>query len=318
MALKDSFINLNKALRTTLENVPAVVDTLERGFSKIGEDISTSADVKKATNNFETINGGLLSECKVTLSPIQDLSHGDPSPDNICPISGHTQVEVDVSDGQTIQEQVTVNLGGTYYSGTLDVVSGVFTPDTASVDLGTLTWGAQSTSVTGKNRFRTGDISSVDKKPSANNVVAEIISSNYKAITAENTYSLNDEGVSLDTTGAILIYDSTKETLTAEQFKTAMSGVQLVYKLATPTPIQLSPTMVKALVGENQLDTPLDRQEIAEVEYKEIFTYSDVEIAIDNAIASVYPEAPAADGSYVLTLVKDGTSITRSWVSTEP
>lgn len=37
MALKDSFINLNKALRTTLQNVPAVVDTLIRGFDEIGD-----------------------------------------------------------------------------------------------------------------------------------------------------------------------------------------------------------------------------------------------------------------------------------------
>ena len=37
MALKDSFINLNKALRTTLQNVPAVVDTLIRGFYEIGD-----------------------------------------------------------------------------------------------------------------------------------------------------------------------------------------------------------------------------------------------------------------------------------------
>ena len=37
MALKDSFTNLNKALRTTLQNVPAVVDTLIRGFDEIGD-----------------------------------------------------------------------------------------------------------------------------------------------------------------------------------------------------------------------------------------------------------------------------------------
>ena len=37
MALKDSFINLNKALRTTLQNVPAVVDTLIKGFDEIGD-----------------------------------------------------------------------------------------------------------------------------------------------------------------------------------------------------------------------------------------------------------------------------------------
>lgn len=393
MALKESILNLNTALRTTLQNVPAVVDTLVRGFDEIGEDVSTGADVKKTANSFTTINGGLLSECKVALSPNQDL-HGYDNPwvggagknklgymcsceangvnftydqttgavsitgtataqaiqdvgtnyanyskidagtykitgatdgyigkmqvwgvnnsgteltptidvttdnteitmpeqgyifaryviyntrtvdvvfypmirlssvaddsfapySNICPISGHTQVDVDVSDGQTTQEQVTVNLGGTYYSGTLDVVSGEFTVDSAFI-------------------------------------------ASYNGETLPSTW-ISDRDVyavgTIPTTGA-----------------------EVCYKLATPQSIQLSPTMVKALVDDNNLTAPLDGQEIEEVEYKEIFTYSDVEKAIDNAIASVYPEAPASDGSYVLTLVKDGTSITRSWVSTE-
>ena len=37
MALKESILNLNTALRTTLQNVPAVVDTLVRGFDEIGD-----------------------------------------------------------------------------------------------------------------------------------------------------------------------------------------------------------------------------------------------------------------------------------------
>lgn len=47
MALKDSFINLNKALRTTLQNVPAVVDTLIRGFDEV-------ADVAEAEGTYST------------------------------------------------------------------------------------------------------------------------------------------------------------------------------------------------------------------------------------------------------------------------
>ena len=47
MALKDSFINLNKALRTTLQNVPAVVDTLIRGFDELG-------DAAEAQNTYST------------------------------------------------------------------------------------------------------------------------------------------------------------------------------------------------------------------------------------------------------------------------
>ena len=44
MALKDSFTNLNKALRTTLQNVPAVVDTLIRGFDEIGDAVEVQTN----------------------------------------------------------------------------------------------------------------------------------------------------------------------------------------------------------------------------------------------------------------------------------
>lgn len=37
MALKDNILNLNTALRTTLQNVPAVVDTLIRGLDKVAD-----------------------------------------------------------------------------------------------------------------------------------------------------------------------------------------------------------------------------------------------------------------------------------------
>lgn len=55
MALKDSFINLNKALRTTLQNVPAVVDTLIRGFDEIGDaadELSTYSTTEKAVGTW--------------------------------------------------------------------------------------------------------------------------------------------------------------------------------------------------------------------------------------------------------------------------
>lgn len=190
---------------------------------------------------------------------------------NICPITGHTQVDVDVSDGQATQEQVTVNLGGTYYSGTLDVVSGVFTPDTAeliydgSVDEG---WSIQNV-VDGNTLF----ISTVN-----------IPLPNYSTKYQSSVSNPNTAGSSTSTAGTY-IYNSTLRVRvtpdvasTVSDFTTWLSNnpLQVVYELATPTPIQLSPTMVKALVGENHLSAPLDGQEITESEYKQMFTFDDV------------------------------------------
>ena len=41
--------------------------------------------------------------------------------------------------------------------------------------------------------------------------------------------------------------------MTGEEFKSAMSGVQLCYELATPQTYQLTPTEVAMLLGENNL-----------------------------------------------------------------
>ena len=39
--------------------------------------------------------------------------------------------------------------------------------------------------------------------------------------------------------------------MTGDEFKSAMSGVQLCYELATPLTYQLTPQTVTALVGQN-------------------------------------------------------------------
>lgn len=109
--------------------------------------------------------------------------------------------------------QITVNLGGTYYSGTLDVVSGELTVDSAFI-------------------------------------------ASYNGETLPSTWISDRDVYAVGTTPT--------------------TGAEVCYKLATPTPIQLSPTMVKALVGENHLDAPLDGQEITESKYKQAFTFDDV------------------------------------------
>ena len=71
MALKDSFINLNKALRTTLQNVPAVVDTLIRGFDEIGD--AADAQTTYSTDEHEVgtwINGEKLYRQVISLGEL--------------------------------------------------------------------------------------------------------------------------------------------------------------------------------------------------------------------------------------------------------
>ena len=188
---------------------------------------------------------------------------------NICPISGHTQVDVDVSDGQTTQEQITVNLGGTYYSGTLDVVSGVLTVDKVGKDITTLA-NFRYSSPYGAfiGDFSDSKIGSMDFSSSAYGV-------GYIITNASDCLAAPDGKIYRQSNNTqFFIKDARFTDVTS--FVSALSGQTLCYELATPQTIQLSPTMVKALVGENHLSAPLEGQEITESKYKQMFTFDDV------------------------------------------
>ena len=140
----------------------------------------------------------------------------------------------------------TTSLGQTVYGGTLDVVSGVLTLTKGFVDLGSLNWTLR-TQWTPGNRFLSNEIS--NKKAGSYNILC-------------SQYKLMQERVSITDTGQIAPANNTnsKDMVVrddrysdATAFKNAVSGVQLVYELATPTEIQLTPTQVTTLLGNNNI-----------------------------------------------------------------
>ena len=144
----------------------------------------------------------------------------------------------------------TINLGGTIYGGTLDVTSGkmVMVVDRASVDLGSLDW----VSVT-QDRFASASLRSLAKKPESLYTAFNGISSIYVAASNNDVYShASDNIMSINDNGDVMIYSSVYAVYTAEQFKAAMSGVQLVYELAEPFTVQLTTTQqIQLLDGYN-------------------------------------------------------------------
>ena len=145
----------------------------------------------------------------------------------------------------------TINLGDTIYGGTLDVTSGklVMVVDRASVDLGSLTWTRFSTGTTNKYRFQ-APLTNV--KPSGGNTgVADLMSSDYISVSPNDTYACVDGVAAHATNESILVYDEAHSSETADVFTTSISGVQLVYELATPVTIQLTPQQIQLLDGYN-------------------------------------------------------------------
>jgi len=190
--------------------------------------------------------------------------------ENICPFSGHTQVDVDVSDGQTTQEQVTVNLGGTYYSGILDIVSGVFVVD--KVKAVTPTRGALDSS----GKLYTINFSSgiVHEYIDINIATPYVMCSHLDVDSLAGARETQRKCICQYARTAYIGGYVGEETELDNML--ASADFSIVFELATPLTIQLTPQQVQALVGENHLSTPLDGQEITEVKYKKMFTFDDV------------------------------------------
>lgn len=140
--------------------------------------------------------------------------------------------------------QYTIQLGQTIYGGTLDVTTGVLTVDRGYADLGDYSWTKDTSTVAGKTLFRTSILTGAKSKFTA-------ICSNYPFV---GSYSnLTDKSCSFIYDTRLAIEDSAYSSGDASAFKTAMSGVQLVYELATPITIQLTPTEVTTLLGQNNV-----------------------------------------------------------------
>lgn len=178
--------------------------------------------------------------------------------ENICPITGYTELNIFQSNGSTTtpDETYTQSLGATYYGGTYDFATGKLTIDKGYVDLGSLTW----TPNTAGSHKRFGTTATNVKPASANNKKANIICSQYRNDTFEVAYSGNHNGViAISNNGSINVVDYNCDSLDGSQFKTAVNGVQLVYELATPTETTLTPTQISALVGDNVMWTDGDK-----------------------------------------------------------
>ena len=193
----------------------------------------------------EPVRNKLLS-LLVSMEPIQSGA-GDPSPDNVRPISGRTGLTIYVSPTPNAADATTYAVdwtdeAGTVYGGTLDVVTGVLTVDKVQKLISELSWSKFSVSQGTLFRAAVSDM-----KTAISNVKADIICSAYPVVSqtnrAENTLSAN--GTSVD------IIDS--DFADAASFVAAMGSQMLVYELATPLTYQLTAQDIITLVGYNYI-----------------------------------------------------------------
>lgn len=201
-----------------------------------GGEVSESGE----TVTFESMTEADVTELTVGIEPVQDLSNGDPSPTNICPITGHDEVTVNFGAEQgTADNTYTTSLGQTVYGGTLDLVSGVLTVDKAMVDMGSLSWN-ENGAISGGKQYATV-IS--DKKVGETNFICSAFAASYPT-----------------TTLGYICGRATTKTVAANSplttladFVASVTGQTIVYELETPQTYTLTAQQIKTLVGTNNV-----------------------------------------------------------------
>jgi hypothetical protein len=193
-----------------------------------------------------------MPKLEVGIEPVQEGS-GDPSPTNIRPISGWDEVNVTVADDTTdptTENVYTLDLDGTRYGGKVDLVSGVMTVDRASIKLSDLIWTKQNTA---NNNWRFKSSQSIQniKIPTGAAYKIDNLCSVYRNVTANETWTADDTGIAINADASLFICDLNQADTTA--LGVVIANQTIVYELATPITIQLSPTVVKSLRGMNNV-----------------------------------------------------------------
>lgn len=128
---------------------------------------------------------------------------------------------------------------GTVYGGYVDVTNGKLVVDRAKVDLGTLTWTYQSST----NLFYSGAFT-----PMKANSTKGLVSNGYVLVGSQTETRNTDKSIAKDPNGRLYAHDSAYST--SASFQSAISGIDLVYELATPVEYDLDPQEILMLGGD--------------------------------------------------------------------
>ena len=234
-----------------------VFQVMPQRFLKTGENWTTvSSSSSEISGNPVSISNpsGLtaLTGLSVDIQPVQS-GEGDPSPTNIRPITGHTSATVTRTvDGSATD--YTIDLNGTRYGGTLDVLTGVLTVTHVSELLdGTKTYkynGAWDAYPTCEVRYTP---TAGTKKGGRINVISD----SYPSINNQ------PQGIPCihggDSVG--YVYINTSNEITSDATAKTYFGnhpTRIVYELAAPQTVQLTAQQVSLLTGTNIISTDMN------------------------------------------------------------
>ena len=208
--------------------------------------------------------------------------------------------------------------GKVAYDGDQYAPDGTVTRRYGIVDLGTLTWIAGEIPG-GVYRMQTSGLSGQFKAPASNRVAPTFMCAKYQAETADRVY-LGNTGITGVATGiGVYVYDPNYNTAgSSAAFKAAMSGVYLVYELATPTTETAAPYQEIQIAGSTEeflppeTDTraaavPVGSVSLYQTNLREgLETLLDTDLAHAESIAPVQGNTASANIAEGELLMRDG------------
>jgi hypothetical protein len=160
----------------------------------------------------------------------------------VCPISGYDEVSAVVSptttasDGQTY----TADLPQTVYGGAVDLVSGEMVVDRAMVELEYLDW-SDSTST----RYISKTVPGMVAVPSST-TLPNMMAERYRVVKWSDGLANNHDAIAVSNNDQARLY------LYKDADTQSPTG-KIVYELATPQTIQLTPQEIRTLLGTNNV-----------------------------------------------------------------
>jgi hypothetical protein len=226
----------------TADETSRLYGSVSYGFSRVAIRDDTYTDAA----SFKTAMSGVYLVYELATTTTEQA---DPFEENQAIVSNGIEEYIVTEQGDV---EMPVGHDSTYYTtaiygGTVDMAKGVLTITHKVVDLGDLNYTKE---ITNWYTFFTQTIKN-DVLFDANK--ATIMLTTYNGISQASTTSSGDNYAWVNPQGIVCIKDTSQASLTAEQFKERVDGLMLVYELATPIEISLTPQQMQTLSGQNNI-----------------------------------------------------------------
>ena len=249
---------------------PTIDDALsDSSENPVQNKIITGALNKKAGGIIATATGAVASfadgadglpvhDLTIAIDPVQS---GDPSPENILPITGWTGAHIYHDDEYDAEADPALTISwqdeaGTVYGGTLDVTSGVLTATWTKQALGRTGW---TIATNGNSRRYLRNFSGMGiPEPDTSNLDAlcthfERVTEAEKSTAQFGTFRISDSGYMVVYDNGSTLQDNNAFMSWLDAQNTAGTPVEICYRLATPTTYQITPQQLATLLGDNAI-----------------------------------------------------------------